>query len=77
MTLMRRGEIFKRKLLLVIWRRSTFVLPWRSLAGVIAHRCGEDEVARELFDDEVRLASRFDVPVALELPGRRPYRDWR
>ena len=46
-------------------------LPWRSLAGVIAHRCGEDEVARELFDDEVRLASRFDVPVALGVALRR------
>ena len=46
-------------------------LPWRSLAGLIAHRCGEDEVARELFDDEVRLASRFDVPVALGVALRR------
>jgi DNA-binding CsgD family transcriptional regulator len=46
-------------------------LPWRSLAGVIAHRCGEDERARELIDEEVRLAALFDVPVALGVALRR------
>jgi len=46
-------------------------LPWRSFAGVIAHRCGEDERARELIDEEVRLAALFDVPVALGVALRR------
>jgi DNA-binding CsgD family transcriptional regulator len=46
-------------------------LPWRSLAGVIAHRCGDDERARELIDDEIRLAGLFDVPVALGVALRR------
>src|ERR1700694_5252211 len=46
-------------------------LPWRSLAGVIAHRCGDDERARELIDDEIRLAVLFDVPVALGVALRR------
>ena len=46
-------------------------LSWRSLAGVVAHRCGDDERARELIHDEIRLAALFEVPVALGVALRR------
>jgi ATP/maltotriose-dependent transcriptional regulator MalT len=39
--------------------------PWRSLAGVIAHLCGDNTRARALLDEEVGLARRYDVPIAL------------
>jgi len=39
--------------------------PWRSLAGVIAHLCGEHTRSRALLDEEVGLARRYDVPIAL------------
>ncbi len=38
---------------------------------MIAHRCGDDERARELIDDEIRLAVLFEVPVALGVALRR------
>jgi DNA-binding CsgD family transcriptional regulator len=40
-------------------------LPWRSLAGIIAHLTGDEPRGRTLIDEEVRLAETFNVPIAL------------
>ncbi|MGY4103742.1 ATP-binding protein [Nocardia sp. R16R-3T] len=41
------------------------MLPWRSLAGVIAQRRGDNARARLLIDTEIDLARQFDVPIQL------------
>ena len=46
-------------------------LPYRSLAGVIAHLSGDQEQARALIDEEVRLAQLFEVPIGLGVALRR------
>jgi DNA-binding CsgD family transcriptional regulator len=46
-------------------------LPWRSLAGVIAHFGGEQARGRALIEEEVRLARSFDVPIAAGIALRR------
>jgi DNA-binding CsgD family transcriptional regulator len=40
-------------------------LPWRSLAGLIAHVGGDQTRANVLVQEEIRLAQRFEVPIAL------------
>ena len=40
-------------------------LPWRSLAGVIAHLGGEPTRGNVLIQEEIRLARRYEVPIAL------------
>jgi tetratricopeptide (TPR) repeat protein len=40
-------------------------LPWRSLAGVIAHLGGDQARANVLIQKEIRLAQRYHVPIAL------------
>ena len=44
---------------------------WRSLAGVIAHHCGDETRARELIDEEIRLAEWFQTPISLGIALRR------
>src|SRR5690348_12379138 len=39
--------------------RNPVVLPWRSEAGLAAYRLGRHGQARELIDEEVRIAERF------------------
>ncbi len=39
------------------------MLPWRSLAGIVAHRSGDISESRQLFDEELSLARSFDVPI--------------
>jgi DNA-binding CsgD family transcriptional regulator len=39
--------------------------PWRSLAGVIAHRGGDARRGYALIQEEVRLAQRYEVPIAV------------
>jgi DNA-binding CsgD family transcriptional regulator len=46
------------------------VLPWRSEAGLAAHRLGHPEQARTLISDELRLAERFGAPRALAVAKR-------
>ena len=40
-------------------------LPWRSLAGLIAHTSGDSARGYQLCQEEVRLAQLFEVPIAL------------
>jgi DNA-binding CsgD family transcriptional regulator len=47
------------------------MLPWRSLAGLIAHAAGDEYRAQELIDEEIRLARLFDVPIPLGVALRR------
>jgi DNA-binding CsgD family transcriptional regulator len=47
------------------------MLPWRSLAGLIAHAAGDEAKAHRLIHEEVRLARLFDVPIALGIALRR------
>lgn len=44
---------------------------WRSLAGVVAYLAGDYERARDLIDEEIRLARLFEVPVSLGISLRR------
>lgn len=44
---------------------------WRSLAGIAAHLSGDEQRAHELFDEEIRLAELFDVPICLGIALRR------
>jgi ATP/maltotriose-dependent transcriptional regulator MalT len=46
-------------------------LPWRSLAGVIAHLGGEPTRGNVLIQEEIRLARRYEVPIALGVALRR------
>jgi DNA-binding CsgD family transcriptional regulator len=46
-------------------------LPWRSLAGVIAHLGGDPTRGKVLIQEEIRLARRYDVPIALGVALRR------
>jgi DNA-binding CsgD family transcriptional regulator len=46
------------------------VLPWRSEAGLAAHRLGHPEQARTLVSEELRLAERFGAPRALAVAKR-------
>ena len=41
------------------------MLPWHSLAGVIAHLSGDEERSRTLIEEEIRLAQLFEVPIPL------------
>jgi DNA-binding CsgD family transcriptional regulator len=41
------------------------VLPWRSIAGVLAHLCGDNRRAHGLFREEIDLAQSFHSPAAL------------
>ena len=41
------------------------MLPWRSLAGVIAHLSGHEARSRTLIADEIRIAQLFELPIAL------------
>jgi DNA-binding CsgD family transcriptional regulator len=47
------------------------MLPWRSLAGITAHRSGDDRACRRYFDEEIELARSFEVPIALGTAFRR------
>lgn len=47
------------------------MLPWRSLAGAIAHTLGDDARARQFIDAEVDLARQFQVPIQLGVALRR------
>jgi DNA-binding CsgD family transcriptional regulator len=47
------------------------MLPWRSLAGVIAHRCGDTVRGQSLIDKEVELAQLFEVPIPFGVALRR------
>ena len=40
------------------------MLPWRSLAGVLAHLAGDPVRSRSLIREEIRLAQLFEVPIA-------------
>jgi DNA-binding CsgD family transcriptional regulator len=46
-------------------------LPWRSLAGVIAHLGGDPTRGNVLIEEEIRLAQRYEVPIALGVALRR------
>ncbi len=46
-------------------------LPWRSLAGVIAHLGGDPTRGNVLIQEEIRLAQRYEVPIALGVALRR------
>jgi DNA-binding CsgD family transcriptional regulator/tetratricopeptide (TPR) repeat protein len=46
-------------------------LPWRSLAGVIAHLSGDPIRANALIQEEIRLAQHYEVPIALGVALRR------
>jgi DNA-binding CsgD family transcriptional regulator len=46
-------------------------LPWRSLAGVIAHLSGDPTRGNDLIEQEIRLAQRYQVPIALGVALRR------
>jgi len=46
-------------------------LPWRSLAGVIAHLGGDQPRANVLIQEEIRLAQSYEVPIALGVALRR------
>jgi len=46
------------------------VLPWRSEAGLAAHRLGRGDQARSLIADELRLAERFGGPRAIGVARR-------
>ncbi len=47
------------------------MLPWRSLAGVIAHLAGDPDRSRSLIAEEIRLAQLFEVPIPLGVSLRR------
>jgi DNA-binding CsgD family transcriptional regulator/tetratricopeptide (TPR) repeat protein len=47
------------------------MLPWRSLAGVIAHFAGDAAQSRTLFGEELHLAQLFEVPIPLGVSLRR------
>lgn len=47
------------------------MLPWRSLAGVIAHLVGDAARSRSLIGEEIRLAQLFEVPIPLGVALRR------
>jgi tetratricopeptide (TPR) repeat protein len=47
------------------------MVPWRSLAGVVAHPSGDEARSRSLIKEEIRLARSFDVPIALGIALRR------
>ena len=47
------------------------MVPWRSLAGVVAHLTGDEVRSRLLMQEEIRLAQLFDVPIALGIALRR------
>ena len=47
------------------------MLPWRSLAGVIAHLSGDPVRSRSLIGEEIRLAQLFEVPIAFGVALRR------
>ena len=46
-------------------------LPWRSLAGLIAHKSGDTARAHALMEEEVRLALMFELPIPLGLALQR------
>ena len=46
-------------------------LPWRSLAGVIAHLGGDPTHGNVLIQEEILLARRYEVPIALGVALRR------
>ena len=46
-------------------------LPWRSLAGLVAHISGDKARAQALIEEEVRLARLFGVPIPLGLALQR------
>jgi DNA-binding CsgD family transcriptional regulator len=46
-------------------------LPWRSLAGVIAHTLGDEQGAQAYIEQEIALAREFQVPVQLGIALRR------
>lgn len=41
------------------------MLPWRSIAGVLAHLCGDEKRGHELFREEIVVAQSFHSPAAL------------
>jgi DNA-binding CsgD family transcriptional regulator/tetratricopeptide (TPR) repeat protein len=41
------------------------LLPWRTLAAIVAHRSGDEEASRRYFHEEIELARSFEVPIAL------------
>ena len=47
------------------------MLPWRSLAGVIAHLAGDAVRSRSLIGEEIRLAQLFEVPIPFGVSLRR------
>jgi DNA-binding CsgD family transcriptional regulator len=47
------------------------VLPWRSLAGLIAHHSGDETGGHGLIQEEVSLARAFEVPIPLGLALQR------
>jgi DNA-binding CsgD family transcriptional regulator/tetratricopeptide (TPR) repeat protein len=44
---------------------------WRSLAGVGAYLAGDEERARDLVEEEIRLSRVFEVPISLGIALRR------
>jgi len=46
-------------------------LPWRSLAGLIAHISGDQARGHALIEEEVRLAQLFELPIPLGLALQR------
>ncbi len=47
------------------------MLPWRSLAGVVAHFAGDPARSRSLIEEEIRLAQLFELPIPLGVALRR------
>jgi DNA-binding CsgD family transcriptional regulator/tetratricopeptide (TPR) repeat protein len=47
------------------------ILPWRSVAGIAAHRVGDVRQSRRLFDEELGLARSFGVPITIGIALRR------
>ncbi|WP_077089820.1 ATP-binding protein [Mycobacterium rhizamassiliense] len=47
------------------------ILRWRSLAGIVAHRLGDDQACQRLFDEEIGLARAFGLPISIGVAVRR------
>ena len=47
------------------------MLPWRSLAGVIAHLAADPVRRRTLIGEQIRVAQLFEVPIAFGVARRR------
>ena len=66
----RKDLIAAEKPLQVYGGANPSALPWRSHAGLIAHLAGDGERANVLIQEDIRLAERFEVPIAMGIALR-------